>query len=419
MFKGLVWAVTSWTLLVSPLKAADHELLPKSVGTSTQLSYDLDAVLLYADALSGLTRPASLRADESAGLAEPDERPRTYRTLGLRHMKVGVEWLTPRRLRAFVLVRPDAVRGHTEVTRELDTRSGLRSIPTEEVQLLDLYELAVLRDGVTFAAGVRDRVMPEHKAYSDILGFGLEPRDPRKVFGLFLDLPALTKLGTDGKVSLRAAAIGDRNDRHTERNVSEESQDESPASRTPYWGGAVAADFSLSSETSVGGGVSLVESKTVTGKSTNSFYELGVVRSMSMSGQEIRVGMEVRQEKNSYKAETLTLAATSGTSASLTASAEVLPGRMALVGVKVATTTRQSMEDTSRTLPARGIQAETGFRAWLGDGMEASSLITREWCRGQMEGEAGQAGCFGVSGKRQSVISRFALQVAYRTGGSL
>ncbi|MCX6126556.1 MAG: hypothetical protein NTV34_17625 [Proteobacteria bacterium] len=401
----------------------EYELLPQSNSNQnpSQISYDLDAALLYSDKLSGFMKPASIQSSESAGsiAADPkDETEPRYRALGLRHMKIGIEWLTPRRLKAFILIRPDAVDGAGRSRRELDTRSGIRTEKSVDIQLLDLYELALLREGVTFAVGVRDRFIREHKAYSDILESGLEPKDPRKSFGMFLDLPAISNFSDSGVLAIRAAALGASEDRHTDRDTSSDTSDDAPAGRTPYWGGGICLESTFSQDTRLGAGFTMVENRTLEGKVTKNLYSLGGTRSLRISGQEIRFGMDVRQAKDTYKSVTINLAPTTSTSGVLTGSAEILPGRMALLGVRVGTMTRQSSNDTSTSLGSRGMQVETGFRGWLGDGMEISTLATREWCRGEFAGE-GQSGCYGGTGNRKSSISRFALQLAYRTGGSL
>ena len=401
----------------------EYELLPQSHSNQnpSQISYDLDAALLYSDRLSGFVKPALIQGSESAGnlAADPkDEAEPRYRALGLRHMKIGIEWLTPRRLKAFILIRPDAVDGAGRSRRELDTRSGIKTDKSTDIQLLDLYELALLRDGVTFAVGVRDRFIHEHKAYRDILESGLEAKDPRKSFGMFLDLPAIGNFSDGGVVGIRAAALGASEDRHTDRDTSSESSDEAPAGRTPYWGGGISLESTFSQDIRLGAGFTMVENRTLEGKVTKNLYSLGGTRSLRVSGQEVRIGMDVRQAKDTYKSLTVNFAPTTATSGVLTGSAEILPGRMALLGVRVGTMTRQSSSDTSTTLGSRGMQLETGFRGWLGDGMEVSTLATREWCRGEFVGE-GQSGCYGGTGSRRSSISRFALQLAYRTGGSL
>lgn len=403
--------------------AADgRRAVPESaLNSSVQMSYDFDGALLYTDKLSKVgSKSAMITAsepslvDDTAGSTSA-----SYRSAGLRHMKMGIEWLTPRRIRAFVLLRPDAVHGGGgTVRKEVDTRSGIRLAPANDIQLLDLYELAMLREGVAFAVGVRERILFDHKAYQDVLEFGLESRDPRKMFGAYIDLPKLASLGDDRTLFLHFAALTESDDRHTERSVNEHTGDEGPASRTPYWGGSVSTYIEFSNDASAGIGATVVESKVPDGKLTRTFYDLGLVRSLWLSTQELRFGMDVRQNKETYKLASAELAETSGTSASVTASAEVLPGRMVLIGLRAGSVNRQATDDTSKSLPARGIQGEVGLRAWLGDGLEATSLVTREWCRGQMEAE-GQAGCFGTVGSRSTTISRFALQVAYRTGGSL
>jgi len=92
---------------------------------------------------------------------------------------------------------------------------------------------------------------------------------------------------------------------------------------------------------------------------------------------------------------------------------------MFVLGVKAGNMARQASDDLARALQTRGYQVEAGLKAWLGEGMEGSGILKRGGCRGQTEGSDEQRGCFGESDNKKSTISRFALQIAYRTGGSL
>lgn len=391
-----------------------------SSANTTQVSYDLDAALLYSDVWSGLSGLAAIApADPISSPA--DETAATYRTLGLRHMKMGVQWITPRRLKAFILLRPDAAGTSGAVLRETDTRSmGLNITKSSEIHLLDLYELSVLRDSVTFSVGVRDEILAGYAAYAEVLAFGLEPQGPRKSFGVYLDMPSLAGFGEDGRFGLKMAALNGNDDRHSARNISETSRDEAPAGQTPYWGGALGGEFSLGDASAFGVGVSSTERKLVDGKATENFYELGIRRFTSLMGRELRVAMDVRQFRETFKATLNNVATTAGSSASLTLAAEVLTGRVALLGVRAGTLSRQAPDDIAKAVPARGLQAEVGMRAWLGEGMEASGIVTREWCKGKMQGNSeSQQGCFGEGDNRRVTISRVAFQLSYRTGGSL
>lgn len=395
-------------------EVADREI------RNTQLSYDLDAALLFSDSLKGLSRTGMLAPPTDSG--QLADSPTTtsdggYRTLGIRHVKLGLEWLTPRRLKAFVLIRPDAMGSQGTIRREVDTRSGETSTPASDINFLDLYELTIIRPGVNASVGVRDRLVPEWKAYRDILEFGLEPRDPRKSFGAFLDLPRLWTTDNDGALRLQLSLVGSSNERHNGRSRNLETNDTAPSRSSPYWGGVVSSVFQTGSSLELGGGAAVSEEPAGDGKVTHTFYEAGIVRKLDLSRQSVKVGMDARQSRDVFKVKTGSYSDLQGTSAAVTAAIDVTQSDTILTAVRVGTGSYQPVTDTSKSLPGRGLQAELGYRSWLDDGMEATLLVTREWRRDQ-EVAGGQVGGFGVDPDRRSTISRFALQVAYRTGGS-
>lgn len=385
---------------------------------NTQLSYDLDAALLFSDSLKGVPHAGMLTpADSSSQLADspPDEK--GYRTLGIRHVKLGLEWLTPRRFKAFVLIRPDAMGSQGTIRREVDTRSGTTATPANDINFLDLYEFTVMRSGVNASVGVRDKLVPDWKAYTDVLEFGLEPRDPRKSFGAFLDLPGLLKTSVESALRVQIALVGSSNERHNGRSVNPETGDTAPSRSSPYWGGVVSSSFQTDASLDLGGGVAISEAPVADGKVTKSFYEVGVVRKLGVGQQMVKVGMDVRQARDVFKVQSATYSDLQGTAAAVTAAIDVSRTDAVLTAIRVGTGSHQPPTDTSKSLPGRGLQAELGYRSWLDDGMEATFLVTREWRRDQEE-NGNQGGGFGIDSDRRAVLSRFALQIAYRTGGS-
>lgn len=399
------------------------EPLKKELRT-TELSYDLDAALLFSDTLKGLSRSSAVGTrDPMSPLADPSTTTTNnnieggYRTLGIRHVKLGLEWTTPRRFKAFVLLRPDATGSQGLIRREVDTRAGTVTTPANDINFLDLYELTVMRPGVNASVGVRETLVPSWKAYADILEFGLEPRDPRKSFGAFLDLPGLTTVGTDGFLSAQMAIIGSSNERHNGRSNNPDTGDTAPARSSPHWGGVISSSFRPFTGLDLGIGAAMIEEPLSVGKVTRMFYEGGIVRRLVMGTQAIKFGMDFRQFRDSFKVKSVRFADLQGASCALTAAVDITPTEALLTAIRVGTGSHQQVSDTSKSLSGRGIQGELGFRSWLDDGIETTLLVTREWRKDQDE-TGSQVGGFGVEPNRRAVLSRFALQVAYRTGGS-
>lgn len=398
--------------------------LPKKEVRTTELTYDLDAALLFSDTLKGLSRSSAIGArDPQSTLADPSTSTNSnnidggFRTLGIRHVKLGLEWTTPRRFKAFVLIRPDAAGSQGTIRREVDTRAGTVTTPASDINFLDLYELTVMRPGVNAAVGVREKLVPEWKAYADILEFGLEPRDPRKSFGAFLDLPSLTTVGTDGFLSAQMALVGSSSERHNGRSTNPDTGDTAPSRSSPYWGGVVSSSFRPFVGLDLGIGVSMNEEPMGDGKVTRTFYEGGIIRHLVIGEQSVKFGMDFRQFRDSFKVTSIRYADLQGASCALTSAVDFTTRDALLAALRVGTGSHQQASDTSKSLSGRAIQGELGFRSWLDDGIEATMLVTREWRKDHDE-TGSQIGGFGVEPNRRAVLSRFALQVAYRTGGT-
>jgi hypothetical protein len=384
------------------------------------VAIDLDAQMHYSDRLPlVMRRPSAI--DFSAAALKSDANgvssEQNHRTLGLKQLGLGLVWETPRRLRASVSIRPDATVTGELTRRELDTRSGPKFSEKPTIQLLDLYELTVIRSGVEFGVGVRDELLPSYLAYREVLGFGMEVSFVRKAFGFFVDIPEAAQLSHDGRFVLSAMALSHQDDRHLSKASNTATSDESPGKTSPYWGGGVSVRSEFGSSMALGIGFMLSEAKGMDGQSLRQFYSAGVKHRIIMDSLTTSIGLDVRQVKERYKMEGLVFANTSLTSSALTFATEVMPGRMVLVGARLGTGSRLNQEDTSQALTQRGLQSEFGLRAWLGDGLEATGLMTREWCRGQMESD-GQSGCFGPVGSRSLALSRFAVQFNYQTGST-
>lgn len=389
---------------------------------TTELSYDLDAALLFTDSLKGFSRSGMINpAKDGTSLADPATTTQTtdggYRTLGIRHVKLGLEWTTPRRFKAFVLIRPDAMGSQGTIRREVDTRSGTVTVPANDINFLDLYELTIIRSGVNASIGVRDKLVPEWKAYADILEFGLEPRDPRKSFGAFLDVPGMVAMGPDGALNVQMAVVGSSNERHNGRSTNPETGDQGPSRSSPYWGGILGTSVKVFSGLDFGLAAAMNEEPFSDGKITRTFYEAGIVRRLGLGQQTVKIGMDLRQSRDAYKVKSAKYADLQGTDCALTSSIDLNSKDAILAAVRVGTGTRQQTSDTSKALTGRGIQGEFGFRSWLDDGIESTLLVTREWRKDQ-DDTGSQVGGFGSEPNRHTVLSRFALQVAYRTGGS-
>ena len=103
-------------MLFTESRAAGAAVLRSpSVSEAVQLNYDVDAALTYIDAYQQLPVRAAL-PPLSGGTTESTGQYGVFqpRTLGLRHLRIGLDWYAATSTNLRVVLRPDAVNRQIE-----------------------------------------------------------------------------------------------------------------------------------------------------------------------------------------------------------------------------------------------------------------------------------------------------------------
>lgn len=229
---------------------------------SLDFNYTIDSSFIYTDRLkrsntSGDEPPKFLKDNlpfyvQPIGLAGNSSS--TNRTLGLRHLKIGVSISKIRSSTLQLVFRPDADLRKSDSEdgepREFDTRSGIPYRKKEKINLLDSYILTIHKgDNLDISYGVFEKMTPSHSAYHQTLEFGLTTQLPSKYLGLELMLKsgrfrpplAREKRGRENQYSF--IVYEGRGDRGETITSSLDTQDKIAVADDPYRGIAVKINY--------------------------------------------------------------------------------------------------------------------------------------------------------------------------------
>ena len=398
---------------------------PVGAAESANLNYDVDAALVYLDALraprSGANRIDGATTVPLALASQPH-------TLGLRRLALGLNWQASALASLHLVLRPDAVNRHDEAggtllpVREVDTRSGdggLQPLPT--IRLLDEYQLVLgARPEASLGFGVWSGLEPTELAYPELLGFGLKVLFPAKFSGLRLAWQPLSqepdRAGAAGAGAKRAEVAGElflfqgNEDRAEALVLKSDTFDTAPSARDPYYGAACRFAVRSGFDVNLGLILGYLDQSDAEGRYDAVFGQLSAVEEFPVAGRHGKVNLEARylRSRGHYPVAAQTL-----TSASVTASIAVAAELWALVGIdygKGDRWTSDRQRDTSKSL--QGYELEAGVFGPVGRELSLQLLLSREFRT--LRDARGKSGGFQNEAGARTELNRIGLEVTYR-----
>ena len=398
---------------------------PVHAAEPANLNYDVDAALIYFEALRG---PHSRAGMVDGAAIAPLALASQPHTLGLRRLALGLTWQASAAAGLHLVLRPDAVNRHDEAggtllpVREVDTRSsdgGLQPLPT--IRLLDEYQLVLrARPGASLGFGVWSGLEPTELAYPELLGFGLKVLFPAKFSGLRLAWQPLSqepdRAGAAGAGAKSAPMTGElfllqgNEDRAEALVLKSDSHDVAPSARDPYYGAACRFSARPGFDLNLGLILGYLDQSDAEGRYDAVFGQLSAVEDFPVAGRHGRVNLEARylRSRGHYPVAAQTL-----TSASMTAAIAVAADLWALVGIdygKGDRWTSDRQRDTSRSL--QGYELEAGVFGPVGGEVSLQLLISREFRI--LRDARGKSGGFQDEAGARSGLNRIGLEVTYR-----
>lgn len=398
-----------------------------AVGDHPNLNYDVDAALIYLDALRSPRNGAGL-IDGSNTPAPPLAVASQPHALGLRRLALGLSWQASQAASLRVVLRPDAVNRHDEAggtqlpVREVDTRSGdggLQPLPT--IRLLDEYQLVLRsRPGMSLGIGVWSGLDPAEQAYPELLGFGLKVLFPAKFSGLRLEWHPLSQspdvVGAAGSGAKRSPFTAElslfqgNEDRVEALAAKHDTFDVAPSARDPYYGTALKVALSPMADLDLSLMVGFLDQADPQGRYDQVFGQFSAVELLAIAGRQSKVSFEARylRSRGHGQVEAQTLE-----SASLSTSVAVAEDLWALVGVDLGKGDRWS-SDNQRDLTKKlqGYELEAGVLGYVGTELSLQFLLSREYRT--MRDAQGKSGGFQDATGNRAAINRMGLELTYK-----
>ena len=416
-------------LITGSRSAAAVALRSTSVSEAVQLNYDLDAALTYIDAYQQLPVRAAL-PPLSGGATPSTGQDGVFqpRTLGLRHLRIGLDWHAATTTNFRVVFRPDAVNRQIEnsdltTPREFDSRSGdpgMKPLPT--IRLLDAYQLTYrVGTGLIVGAGVWENFGVQSSAYPELLGFGLNVIFPAKFAGIMINWqPPGGALDTavDATASASPAAFGVRfyaflgdQDRAEGQNQHHGSFDTAPTAHDPNQGGALVLSWRLQPEFKLGFMAGYLDSGDTAGGYESVFGQLTGENVFVVAGHRNSVTLDARYEQTHGR---LPVANQTLISGALKAATSINDNLAAILGVNVGNSSRWAVYSSQRTNTVwlQGHQIEGGLLHDVGRNLSLQFLISREYRT--LRSGAQKVGGFQDADGSKSTIHRVGFEVAYR-----
>lgn len=374
---------------------------PANVATpqAPTLSYEVDASLIYFDALS---RPRTgAIAPQAAAAAAPT------RTLGLQRLRLAATWQAMDSAGLTIVLRPDAVNRSLEESgggeaRELDTRAGevalgnpYRSEPT--IRLLDAYQLNIAPGAALSASfGVFEELATDVASYPELLGFGLETRLPAKFSGARLgwrkSRPTDDKSGAGLAVELTVMQGDD--DRAEGRCESQQatlacsgdpsSRDHGPVARDPYQGAAVETSWVGTSGLRLSALVGSLDAASNGGRVSEVLGQVGVESTSTVFGRVMKNSFDVRYARERWRVDGVSIRPRLQYSARLTTALAVDARAFWLLGLALGHSDQDpglpasAPRSFDEQIPVDGYQIETGYLATIAPSLSAQLMLTHE-----------------------------------------
>lgn len=417
-------------MLFTESRAAEAAVLRSpSVSEAVQLNYDVDAALTYIDAYQQLPVRAAL-PPLSGGTTESTGQDGVFqpRTLGLRHLRIGLDWYAATSTNLRVVLRPDAVNRQIEnsdlmTPREFDARSGdpgMKPLPT--IRLLDAYQLTYrVGTGLIVGAGVWENLGVQSSAYPELLGFGLNVIFPAKFSGIMINWQppgAALDTAADATASASPAAFGVRfyaflgdQDRAEGQNQHHGSFDTAPTARDPNQGGALVLSWRLQPELKLGFTAGYLDSAETADGYESVFGQLTGESVFVVAGHRNSITLDTRYEQTHGRRPVANQMLISGT---LKAATTINDDVAAILGVNLGNSSRWSIYSSQRTNTVwlQGHQIEGGLLHDVGRNLSLQFLISREYRT--LRSGALKVGGFQDADGSKSTIHRVGFEVAYR-----
>ena len=388
----------------------------------TACLYDVNLDFLYLAEAEGFSSGKAAVIPNEVNLAGAAEGG-NVRTLGLNRAIFNFEWTLPRGVGVQIALRPDAIGGNGgPVVRELDVRSGRVIEPMPSIHLLDEYRISIKKPSVEVYLGVEDSVLESIRVTPEVLGFGLWVRGPEKSMAVGFSAPKLVTIGNsqaDDSLGFGLSLLSGRDERHDARTAEPAHFGESPSKRDPYWGGAAKFGARVLSGSKVVVSAAMIEERQDGAVTRIQWYQAGVRRSVigsSLAG--LLVAMEVRQLRESFKQESTEISDVSLNSVGITSSVILDAENSVLLGFWSGVGEIHPDGSVARSLAAKGVQAELGWRWSIEEQLELVAVGSREWRRDAHD-VGGTIGGFPHGDGRRSAQSRIAIQLNYKLGGQI
>ena len=426
---GIGMALVGLTLISGSRSAPAAVLRSTSASEAIQLNYDVDAALTYIDAYQQLPIRAALpplsgwatQNTEQDGVFQP-------RTLGLRHLRIGLDWHAATSTNLTVVFRPDALnrqfeKGDLTPPREFDSRSGdsgMKPLPT--IRPLDAYQLTYrVGSGLIIGAGVWENFGIRSSAYPELLGFGLNVIFPAKFAGIMVNWqPPSAALDTaaEATASVLPAAFGVRfyvflgdQDRAEGQNQHHGSFDTAPTARDLNQGGALVFSWRLQPELKLGFMAGYLDSADTAGGYDSVFGQLTGESIFVVAGHRSNITLDTRYEQTHGRRPVANQILISG---ALKAATSISDDVAATLGVNLGNGSRWAVYSSQRTsaVALQGHQVEGGFLHDVGRNLSLQFLISREYRT--LRSGVQKGGGFQDAGGSKSTIHRIGFEVAYR-----
>ncbi len=407
-----------FALFASVANAADEA---KEVRATT-LFYEVDAALTYIDAAR---RPAPAAVRQPSPAPAMIEQPRV---LGLKHLRVRLDWATTAGASLRLVLRPDAA-NHAQAAdagspvRETDTRSGDPYRPMPTVRLLDAYQLTI-KPGTSLdlALGVFEDLVSEQGAYPDVMAFGLEVKFPSKFSAMRVHYQQnakdpVTAVASPSGLHADVYVLQGDDDRAEAQGGRDQSFDKAPVGRDPYYGAAMQFGWIAGPrfELNLLGGYG---DSSVAGGRRNDVYMQGAATTvLPLFGRDIKLVLDLKDAREKWKGDDLDIVGREQRSAGLTSSVLTVPGFWYLLGGRFGSSDRPlSDADQSEKRAVKGFLMETGFLSRVGTGLTLEFIVNQEK-RTTTDAAGDRVGAFVDDDGDHGTLRRLGLTLSYEGNG--
>lgn len=396
-------------------------------------TYDVDASLTYIDKLQNLGTINAIAPQEGLLIDRilARERPRT---LGLSHLRLGLNWDLPHESCLHLVLRPDAGLDLTGLDKahdatEFDGRAGTTYQSSPKIYLLDAYQITTrVGESLELGAGVFEHLAERQTSYRPILEFGLTTMLPERFLAANAHLNMLNKQEPTAQPEPASGFIYDfyilRSDRDRSeiRGSSKETLDQAPSANDPHYGVALALtrvdgrfnqlgvlvgigdsyyDYVRENETTK-------ENETFKGKVNDVYGQIFNTTRVAILKLPSQLSFDLRVLKEKFNVEDVHINSRTHLSGSVTFSCELFAENWFLLG------SHFGRSDYDDDMQLSGYQMDLGFVSEVSKGIELTVMAAEE----HRENESDHHGAFDDGDKQFSTLRRIALDLRYQLGAS-